>query len=340
LAKPGLLALSDPELVEGESKGFLLSLSLQQGIASMAARLRSFDRNTDFAAIHDFLVGLYEPGNRDGNWFGAVWEYAYTHGGFDDSAVGRIGVWEEAGRIVGVASYELFLGEAFLNTHPDYVHLKPEMLVHAERNLTATDRVGKRYLKVFVNDFERGFEQVVQERGYVRQPDSDRPMSQLTIPDPFEPVRVPEGLRLLSLADESDLHKIARVLHRGFNHPGEPADDALQGLRKMQTGPHFRPDLTVVVAAPNGEFVTYAGAWYDATNRFAYVEPVATDPDYRRLGLGRAAVLEGIRRCKQEGATVAYVASTKPFYLSLGFRRLFTANCWIRHFSTSDSLLS
>ena len=36
---------------------------------------------------------------------------------------------------MGVASYELFPGEAFLNTHPNYAHLKPEMLMHAERNL-------------------------------------------------------------------------------------------------------------------------------------------------------------------------------------------------------------
>lgn len=44
-----------------------------------------------------------------------------------------------------------------------------------------------------------------------------------------------------------------------------------------------------------------------------YVEPVATDPDYRRMDLGKAAVLEGIRRCGELGAEVAYVGSVKDF---------------------------
>jgi len=29
-------------------------------------------------------------------------------------------------------------------------------------------------------------------------------------------------------------------------------------------------------------------------------------------------------------ATVAYVGTDKPFYLSFGFRRLFTCNCWLK----------
>ena len=70
----------------------------------------------------------------------------------------------------------------------------------------------------------------------------------------------------------------------------------------------------------------------DATNGFGYVEPVATDPDYRRRGLGRAAVLEGIRRCGEEGASVAYVGTDKPFYLSFGFKTIYTQNCWLKRF--------
>ena len=85
-----------------------------------------------------------------------------------------------------------------------------------------------------------------------------------------------------------------------------------------------------MVVAPGGDFVSYCGMWYDRHNRFGYVEPVATDPDYRRRGLGRAAVLEGIRLCGVSGATVAYVGTDKPFYLSFGFRKLFTLNCWRR----------
>jgi predicted N-acetyltransferase YhbS len=80
--------------------------------------------------------------------------------------------------------------------------------------------------------------------------------------------------------------------------------------------------------------VAFGGLWFDPVNRFGYVEPVATDPDYRRMGLGTAAVLEGIRRCGELGATVAYVGTDTPFYLVMGFKKLFTLNCWVRYFSS------
>ena len=296
----------------------------------MTAKMRTCAGPVDFPAISDFLYGLYQPNNRDGNWFQPMWEYAYTHPWFDEEAVPRIGIWEDAGTMVAVTLYELRLGEAFFQIHPAYVHLKPEMLSYAEQHLTGTTDQGKRYLKAYVNDFDTAFEHVVRSRGYEKEPASHRPMSQFVIPDPFPPIRLPDGFRLESLADNNDLAKIDRVLWRGFNHPGEPPADGPKGRKKMQSGPHFRKDLTIVVEAPNGAFVAFGGLWFDPVNRFGYVEPVATDPDYRRMGLGTAAVLEGIRRCGELGATVAYVGTDMPFYLAMGFKKLLTLNCWIR----------
>ena len=98
--------------------------------------------------------------------------------------------------------------------------------------------------------------------------------------------------------------------------------------RKMQSVPRFRKDLNIVAVAPGGQFAAYAGLWFDPTNRLAYVEPVATDPDYRRLGLARAAVQEGIRRCAAEGADSAYVGNDLPVYRSIGFTPIYTTCCW------------
>ena len=298
----------------------------------MTARMRACAGPVDFPAISDFLYGLYRPNNRDGNWLQPVWEYAYTHPLFDEASVPRIGIWEHAGSIVGVTLFESHLGEASFQVHPAYAHLKPEMLTYAEQHLTGVSDEGSRYLKAYVNDFDTAFERVVRSRGYKMAPDSHRPMSQFAIPAPFPSIRLPDGFRLKSLADDNDLDKIDRVLWRGFDHPGEPPDDGIEGRRRMQSGPHFRKDLSIVVEAPSGAFVAFGGLWFDPVNRFGYVEPVATDPDYRRIGLGTAAVLEGIRRCGELGATVAYVGSDKPFYLAMGFKKQFTLNCWIRHF--------
>jgi ribosomal protein S18 acetylase RimI-like enzyme len=72
--------------------------------------------------------------------------------------------------------------------------------------------------------------------------------------------------------------------------------------------------------------------WFQPDHHYAYVEPVATDPDYRRMGLGKAAVLEGIRRCGALGATVTYVGNELPIYQAIGFRKVYVSECWVKRF--------
>lgn len=293
-------------------------------------KCRPFDGEEDYERVSAFLRGLFLPDNRDGNWLQPVWEYAYTHPWFDETSVDRIGVWESNGRIVGLATYELRLGEAFFPLVPGWGQLKTALLTHAEVNLFGTDDRGRRFLQVYVNESDDSFREIVSSRGFERSGGFDRTMSQFRMSDPFPAIDLPEGFRLQSLADENDLHKVNRVLHRGFNHSGEPPPDGVAGRRKMQSGPNYRRDLTIVAVGPDGEYVSYCGMWHDAANRLGYVEPVATDPEYRRRGLGTAVVLEAIRRCAALGAAAAYVGSDKPFYLAMGFRPLYTAQCWAK----------
>ena len=75
----------------------------------------------------------------------------------------------------------------------------------------------------------------------------------------------------------------------------------------------------MVAVAPDGNYASFVGIWPVPESTACYIEPVATDPDYRRMGFGTAVVLEAIRRCAEEGATVAYVGSDQAFYLSMGF---------------------
>ena len=294
---------------------------------------RPYRAPDDFENISNFLFENHENGNRDGNWLQPTWEYMHSHPYLDETSLAKIAIWEDAGKIVGVAHYESVLGEAFFEIHRDYTHLKSEMLDYAEQHLWRETSDGRRCLNVFVNDFDTDFELLVKSRGYTLDEREARPISQLKIPQPFRPsIHLPDGFRITSLAENNDLEKINRVLWRGFNHPGEPPADGLAGRIKMQSGPHFRKDLTIVVESPDGNFVSFCGMWYEATNKFALIEPLATDPGFRRMGLAKAAVLEGIRRCAELGATVAYVGSDQLFYQALGFQVIFTGNCWRKCF--------
>ena len=164
-------------------------------------------------------------------------------------------------------------------------------------------------------------------------------MSQLKISLPFRPdTPFPEGFRLQSLAEDNDLEKLDRVLYRGFNHGDEPPVDDREARRKarqkQQSMPGYRQDLNIIIVAPDGNFAACSGTWFVAANKYAYIEPVCTDPDYRRRGLGRVAVLEGVRRCVELGARVAYVASVQPFYISMGFKKIHACQGWTKYLDT------
>ncbi|MEZ4517179.1 MAG: GNAT family N-acetyltransferase [Chloroflexota bacterium] len=289
---------------------------------------RTYIRETDFEAVSRLLVRHYRPKNHDGNWQQPAWEYMHFHPNFQPDTEDRIGIWEANGEIVGVAHHEWALGEAFFQFHPGYTWLKPEMLAYAEANLARETESGDRELQVFINDFDTNFEAITLERGYRISDYYRRPISRFWIPDPFPPIKLPAGFRVKSLADEFSLEKMHRVLWRGFNHAGDPPPEGVVWREIMTAGPNFRPDLTMVVEGPDGRFVSFCGLWYEPVNRYAYVEPMATDPDFRRMGLGKAAMMEGIRRCAAEGATVAYVGSDQPYYLATGFEKLFDSRPW------------
>ena len=181
------------------------------------------------------------------------------------------------------------------------------------------------------SSLQQQFLALVRARGYRLDLDATRPMYRFDIPDPFPPIELPAGFRVSSMAEDCDWSKINRVLWRGFNHPGEPPAEDVESRIQMSKTPNYDFSLKIVTVAPNEDYAPFSGLWYGPRVRFAYAEPAATDPTYRRMGLGKAAVLEGIRRCAQRGASVAYVGSNQAFYQAIGFRKVFDSQCWTRY---------
>ncbi len=296
----------------------------------MAIHERAYRHPDDYAPIGDFLVRSF-PATAEGphrNWLQPRWEYAHYHPMLDAEHLDRWGVWEDDGRIVAVVHDEHVMGLVYVQLDPAYPELKPELLEHAAARLGCAFDRGPAVC-VYLDDDDKRFQEAATELGYVRLPSARAEVtSTLSVDDlPLENP-VPHGFELLGLDEDDDLHKVHRVMHRGFDHPGEPPADGLAWRRRKLAAPNLRKDLTVVARAPNGDFASLCGMWLDAENGVSYVEPVATDPAYRRRGLGTAVVLEGVRRCAREGARVAYVGTDKPFYLSMGFEPRFRYGLW------------
>jgi ribosomal protein S18 acetylase RimI-like enzyme len=155
-------------------------------------------------------------------------------------------------------------------------------------------------------------------------------MSQ-TVPEP----ELPDGYRVRALGDVTELPARSFLFWRAF-HPDEP-DDRYEGWEwylNIQRAPLYRRDLDLVAVSPKGELVSLCTIWFDDVTRSGSFEPVGTDPDHQRRGLGKAVVHEGLRRLDKLGAVIAFVGSgsveASEFYTSIGFTELDKSEMWIK----------
>ncbi|MDD3242402.1 MAG: GNAT family N-acetyltransferase [Eubacteriales bacterium] len=278
---------------------------------------------TDYEKVRTFLLSHSEAG-----FTFSRWDWMVTHPSLTPGVMDKLGIWEEDGRIVGIAVVDCQPGTAFLCAQAAYAGIKEQMLAYARENLAADDGA----FGVMIDDRDDAFQRIAAAQGYVATPEQERDAM-------FYPAQssmaysLPEGYRIQTLADELDLYHYGKVLWQGFDHeadegPYSPAPEEKEAGERGMLRAHVDLSLKIAVVAPNGDFAAYCGMWYDGTAPYAAVEPVATAPQYRRMGLGKAAVLEGISRCAALGAKAVLVGSDQQFYYSLGFRPFATRSLW------------
>jgi GNAT superfamily N-acetyltransferase len=294
----------------------------------MKAVFRHYHPVDDINRVGEFLDRTYPSNDLAPNWLRPRWEWmTYYHCCDAPERLAVFGIWEAGGEIVGLANFEMQPGHAYLQVNPDYAQLKFEMLAYAETAF-ATIEDGTRHLTLYVNEFDTELAALAAAEGYVQDAESPNVIARYDVAQGFPELVLPEGFRITDRQENNDLHKINRVLWRGFDHEGLAPEEYVAGRADDEKAPLFRPDLVVMIEAPDGNFASYCGIWYVPARRVAYVEPVATDPDYRRRGLGKVAVLEAVRRTGLLGATRAIVLSGQPFYKAIGFEPVFEYYPW------------
>lgn len=258
----------------------------------------------------------------------ARWDWMVTHPCLDAAAMERLAFWEADGETVAIAFFDCKPDEVFLQALSGYETLYEEMVDYACRAMNP----GGEIMLVIPED-NRALASVAAKFGFTATPQSDCYAAFYPAETSME-YTLPEGFWVTDMEKDFDPYEYSRVLWKGFNHELDgqgplPYDEAYEAdVRAEMLRPNVSLDLKVSVRAPDGHAVAYCGMWYDPAVQFAVIEPVATDPDYRRRGLGRAAVLEGIRRAVNKGAQYALVGSGQQFYYSIGLRPFSTARMW------------
>lgn len=285
----------------------------------------------DYQLVRDFFLKLPEDA-----FTYARWDWMITHGMLDSTALGQIGLWfdddnhdlDSQATLIGVATYDVMLGSAYCFTLPGYEALKTEIYPYAAQHLSKDSD-----FNLIISDHDAVGQSIAAKLGYVPTPDHESDAIFLCDETPTNYI-LPDGYTIVDMASHYNAYEYLNVLWKGFEHEKNGEGPLIFTEEEQKESDHgmFREnvDLSLRLAVMNseGHYVAYCGMWYDPFVDYAVIEPVATDPYYRRMGLGRAVVLEGIKRVKAMGAKKVFVGSNQQFYYSLGMRPYQSATMW------------
>jgi ribosomal protein S18 acetylase RimI-like enzyme len=157
-----------------------------------------------------------------------------------------------------------------------------------------------------------------------------RPLQDV-IPEP----QLPPGFALRPLDGEREVPAYVRLHREAFGTNNMTVPWRERTLRM----PEYVPELDVVAVGPDGELAAFCVCWLNPAAPSGQVEPFGVHPRHQGLGLGRAALLEGLWRLQAHGAAEALVYTYSDdtaairLYTGAGFRPAFHTLTFARTFA-------
>lgn len=138
-------------------------------------------------------------------------------------------------------------------------------------------------------------------------------------------ISLPAGFQVRSVVSGDDWQKRAMASYAAFGSD-KPFEVYWQRFQRFMRSPAYIPGLDLVSVAPDGRCASFCICWLDPVNHVGLFEPVGTHPDFQRLGLGKAVMMEGMRRMQANGMQTAIVGAesdnpaAQGLYRSIGFQ--------------------
>lgn len=283
-------------------------------------------RQEDFMKVRDFLVDTYAIFQRPYNWTIERWNFSISmarimNGVSLEAYESQIAIWERDQEIVAVVTAEGENdGEAFFLMAHDQIpdEILQGMFTFCDNHL-GKEKDGKRVIYLRIPLENTRTEKLALNRGFTKQSWIES-VSELSLGQDL-PVELAEGFSFKSGDEVTSVEK-GEAHAKAFGYFDETLyrERSPKGYQAISETPDYRPDLDLYAISPDGEIAAFSTMWYDQRNRIGMLEPVGTIPEYRKLGLGRACIMQLANQVKQEGGLKVYVGSGDDFYQRLGFR--------------------
>jgi ribosomal protein S18 acetylase RimI-like enzyme len=315
------------EAAMGESRGrFVFPAAEFIPEVAMTILARPYMSERDLEKMESILTAGRKAAN--GAYYVHVgdlrWWMFYTD---SDPRQGRICLWEWDADLMGwsLLSPNWRMFDVFVRPEMRGRALEAKIMMWAEECLSRTvQSLGGEDIRMEVNENDALRIRWLEMRGFTSSLQFMWIMSR-SLDDPLPETRLPPGYHVRSVAGEGEVRARAAASHGAFGSSLAFEDYWKRMLRFMRS-PVYRSDLDLVTVAPDGRFASFCIVWPDPVTKVGLFEPVGTHPDFQRKGLGKAVVVEGLRRLKVQGMKQAIVCaehdnlSAQKLYESAGFR--------------------
>jgi mycothiol synthase len=146
-------------------------------------------------------------------------------------------------------------------------------------------------------------------------------MRRRTLTEPIPASVLPKGFTIRNVESEHEAFLLAEVHSSSFDS-NWTAEKYLEVMRS----PSFNLNQELVVVAPDGRFAAFLIYWLDPVSKSGLFEPVGCHKEFRRRGLTKALMIEGMRRMVDAGMETALVGNkvgneaASSLYNSLGLK--------------------
>ncbi len=283
---------------------------------------RRYKMLVDFERVHKFLTDTYNKETLNSYLLPQYFEYAHTHSCFNHKMTHHNAIWEDNGNLVGVVCYEMDMGYAHLHVMHGYEFLFSDMIAWAEKELSIVENEVRK-ISIWITDKESYKQNMLQNSGYTLS--HSEPVKIFSFDKPFVERCLPQGFTIIDGVN-IDYKKLHECFWRGFDH-GDTPDSNIDSNIQMCNAPRFDMSLMTIVVAPNGEYACALGMWLDKQNKYAYLEPLATVPEYRRMGIATVCLTEAMKKTKALGADYCF-GGVREFYTCIGFETICNRELW------------
>ncbi|RMH74783.1 MAG: GNAT family N-acetyltransferase [Cyanobacteria bacterium J007] len=156
-------------------------------------------------------------------------------------------------------------------------------------------------------------------------------------PEAIAPVRLPEGFRVRPFDSRQEAREWVQLFADSFQDHSERYEVSVERLRHWHGDRHYRPELDLIVEAPNGELAAFCQGHLHRDNapaiapKTGWIRWLGTGRPFRKMGLGRALLSTTIARLHRTGAATVKLGvdacsltGATRLYEALGFRRVET----------------